>query len=186
MLKQRFNIGHTTLQVDHSRERLLSITVARRVLGLAKAIPTARIAEGELQGGLQQIIVWGWHRQALTDVATALHRFGTALMNGDMPQHQREITKAQFMAGKLRVLVANLEVAGTGLDGLQCSHRALICEPDWLPGKNTQAIRRQYREGQKHPVHVSFITVARSPDEIIGRVLARRARMIQQATGVAT
>jgi cobalt-zinc-cadmium efflux system protein len=29
MLKQRFNIGHTTLQVDHSRERLLSITVAR-------------------------------------------------------------------------------------------------------------------------------------------------------------
>jgi cobalt-zinc-cadmium efflux system protein len=29
MLKQRFNIGHTTLQVDHSRDRLLSITVAR-------------------------------------------------------------------------------------------------------------------------------------------------------------
>jgi hypothetical protein len=176
--------GGAAREAAQEEARLLQITVARRVLGLAKALPVARLAAAELDGGLRQIIIWGWHRQGLAEVAGALSNHGVALLNGDVPPAQRERVKADFIAGKLRVLVCNLEVAGTGMDGLQCSHRCLLMEPDWLPGKNTQAIRRQYREGQQHPVHASFVTVARSPDEVIGRVLARRARMIEATTGV--
>lgn len=165
--------------------RLLPINVARRVLGLAKAKPTSDIVAAELDGGLDQCVVWGWHREALAVVTERLGKYGSVLLNGDVPQRERAAVVSAFVAGNLRVIAANLDVAGVGLDGLQCSHRCFLMEPDWLPGKNTQAIARQYRNGQTHPVHATFVAVARSPDEVITRVLTRRARMIQQATGAA-
>lgn len=163
--------------------RLLMMSQARRVLGTAKARSTAKLAAAELDGGLGQIIVWGHHREPLRYVATTLEPYDSALLNGDTPKRERDRIMAAFMAGEIRALVANLEVGGAGLDGLQCSHRCLLMEPDWLPSVNAQAIARQYRQGQIHPVHASLIVVANSPDEIISRVLERRARMISQTTG---
>jgi SWI/SNF-related matrix-associated actin-dependent regulator of chromatin subfamily A-like protein 1 len=164
---------------------MLMLSQARRVLGTVKARQTAQIAETELDGGLEQIIVWGHHREPLQYVAKALEKYGAALMNGDTPKRERDVIVQKFSRGELRALVANMEVGGTGLDGLQRSHRALLMEPDWLPSKNAQAIARQFRQGQAHPVHVSLLVVANSPDEIISRVLERRARMITASTGAA-
>jgi len=163
--------------------RLLPINVARRVLGLAKARPVADMVAAELDGGLEQCIVWGWHREALSVVVERLAKYGSVLLNGDVSRSDRDARVRDFVSGKARVIVANLDVAGVGLDGLQCSHRCILMEPDWLPGKNTQAIARQFRQGQRHPVHATLVAVARSPDEIITRVLTRRARMIEQSTG---
>jgi SNF2 family DNA or RNA helicase len=167
--------------------RLLAMTPARRVLGEVKAPATARIAVEELRGGLDQIIIWGYHVEALRRVVADMEKAGVrvALLNGSTPGHHRRHHVDAFTTKNLQALVCNLEVAGTGLDGLQCSHRALLMEPDWLPGVNAQAIARQYRQGQQHPVHVSLIVVARSPDEAVSRVLERRTRMITKSTGAA-
>jgi hypothetical protein len=177
--------GGAARQEMQEQARLLAMTPARRVLGEVKAGATARIAIEELRGGLDQIIIWGYHVEALRRVVADMEKAGVrvALLNGSTPGHHRRHHVDAFTSGNLQALVCNLEVAGTGLDGLQCSHRALLMEPDWLPGVNAQAIARQYRQGQQHPVHVSLIVVARSPDEAVSRVLERRTRMITKATG---
>lgn len=175
--------GGKAREAAQATASLLPMTTARRVLGTVKAGPTAALAAGELNGGLDQIIVWGHHREALLAVATKLKRYRVALINGSTPRPEREKILARFRSGEIRALVAGMTVVGAGIDGLQCSQRALLMEPDWLPGTNTQVIARQYREGQRHPVHASLIAVARSPDDAITRVLARRAAIIHQTTG---
>jgi superfamily II DNA or RNA helicase len=177
--------GGEARQAMQDDARLLLLTTARRVLARVKARGVSEIARAELDGGTKQIIVWGHHVEALRAVvAHAKHPAG--LLIGDTPASQRRDILASFMRGDLRLLAAGISVAGTGLDGLQCSQRAIFLEGDWLPGVNAQAIARQFRQGQQHPVHVSFTSVARSPDETVARVLARRARMITASVGVGT
>ncbi|WKV16943.1 HELICc domain containing protein [Microcystis phage MJing1] len=164
--------------------RVLPLTSARRVLGLVKARPVARIAADELRGGLDRIIVWGHHVEALKRVAEVLRPFGCALLNGQTPKPEREAIIGRFIAGEIRAIAANSTVAGTGIDGLQVCRRAILLEPDWTPARNTQVIRRHYRTGQRRPVHVSIASAAGfTPDEAIALVLARKARIIKDTTG---
>lgn len=163
--------------------RMLPLTKARRVLGLIKARSIAKQAALELDGGLGQIIVWGHHVEALQHCAAALRGYGCGLLSGGTPRALRESMVREFTQGRLRALVASAAVAGTGLDGLQCCHRAILLEPAWVPGSNTQTIRRLYRIGQRHPVHVSFATAPGfAPDEAINRTLIRKAALIAAIT----
>ena len=161
---------------------LLPLASARRVLALAKAAPTAARVAAELEGGLDRVIVFGSHVEALKTAAEALARFGGRLVTGETPPEKRQSYIQSFVSGSARVLVANTSVAGTGLN-LQACRRIVFLDSTWTPASNTQAIRRCHRAGQRRPVHVSFVSVAGSVDEQVQRTLARKAALVDALMG---
>lgn len=159
-----------------------SLATERRLIGLAKAKAVAEQALTELRGGLDKVIIYGHHTEALELIERELSEMGMhpALYRGGMTDRSKEHHKARFIRDDgCRAFVGNITAAGTGLDGLQdvCG-RILFAEADWTPGINDQCIRRAWRSGQKRPCRVSFCSLRGSIDESIQNALTRKAKII--------
>lgn len=161
---------------------MLPLAGVRRVTALMKAKPVASRVADELRGGLDRVIVFGIHRDALAQACQLLQLFGAALLNGDTPARDRQRHLAAFEAGTCRALIMNTQVGGTGLD-LQHCRRQVFLEANWAPGANQQPIARCYRAGQRRPVHVSFAAIRRSVDQTVQQVLLRKQRIINAILG---
>jgi SNF2 family DNA or RNA helicase len=128
------------------------------------------------------VIVFGLHTEALRWVAHHLQHWKARLLIGDTPHAQRQDAIRAFAADDTQVLVANMKIAGHGLN-LQVARRVIFLEADWTPGPNDQAIGRLFRPGQRRPVHATFIGVARSSDMRVAQVVARKRRIITEIIG---
>ena len=58
-----------------------------------------------------------------------------------------------------------------------------IVESDWSPANNAQAIKRVHRYGQTEEVHGRFITLAKSIDEVVNRIVAQKTANIAEIEG---
>jgi len=90
------------------RQRFLTVPPPRKLNALE------RVLEAEAGDG---VIVFGRTKAVTLQVAESLEQRGhaVAVLNGDVPQAQRERTIERFRAGRVRVLVAT-DVAARGLD----------------------------------------------------------------------
>lgn len=166
-----------------------ALATLRRRIGLAKAGHSAELVQSELQGGVNKIIVFYQHKDVGALIverlaATQLLRAGgVAQYSGGLTQGRRDEVIKQFTGdSKCRVLVAQIQAAGTGLN-LQCAERVLIVEPAWTPALNEQAIARAYRAGQSKKVWASYVCLTDSIDEKITYTLLRKQRIIEGALG---
>lgn len=73
------------------------------------------------------------------------------------------------------ILAAQIEAGGVGLN-IQAASVVIICEPQWKPSTETQAISRAYRMGQTRNVIVYRLLCLESIDERITELLARKQR----------
>lgn len=159
-----------------------SLATERRLIALGKAKAVAEQALTELQGGLDKVIIYGHHTEALALIERELSEMGMhpALYRGGMTDRTKEHHKARFIRdATCRAFVGNIVASGTGLDGLQevCG-RILFAEADWTPGINDQCIRRAWRSGQSRPCRVSFCSLRGSIDEDVQTSLTRKAKTI--------
>jgi superfamily II DNA or RNA helicase len=158
---------------------LLPTASLRRLLALAKAPGVAQLAEAELEAGLDRIVVAGLHVDGLRTVARHLSGYGARLLMGRRwtSQAEKEAALADFVAGRCRALVINMESGGTGLDGMQACRRMLFLEGHWNPDINRQAIGRVRRAGQRRSVHASFASASGTIDQRVQQVSARKVRI---------
>jgi len=95
----------------------------------------------------KSLVVFGWHRAALTAIAAAL---GTPyLATGDTSPIARQAMVDKWAEGKgPRVFVASIGACGIGLNGLHRRAGACaFCENPWTPGEVQQAEGRIRRLG---------------------------------------
>lgn len=92
----------------------------------------------------------------------------------------RRTPVARFQAGEAPVFLISLKAGGTGLN-LTAADVVLHLDPWWNPAVENQATDRAHRIGQKHAVFVYKLIVARSIEE---RILALQARKAAIAAGV--
>ncbi len=160
------------------------VTTMRRLIAGAKAPAVAERVLEELAGGADRLLVFGCHVEPLQ----ALHKHlqaeavPTGLIIGATSPATRNQLLRDFDAGKLKVLVGNIQAMGTGLN-MQACRRAIFLDASWSPAQNAQAIGRIYRAGQTRPCHVTFVSLAGSVDDNVQRVLARKARFIGKLEG---
>ena len=166
-----------------------ALATLRRRIGLAKAGHCAELVQTELHGGINKVIIFYQHKDVgalLVERLAAtqlLKTGGVAQYSGGMTQEKRDATIKQFTGdSKCRVLVAQIQAAGTGLN-LQCAERVLILEPAWTPALNEQAIARAYRAGQSKRVWASYVCLSDSIDERITYTLLRKQRIIEGTLG---
>ena len=93
--------------------------------------------------------------------ALAAQRYSCAWFAGGMSARQQDAAIAAFKGGA-RVLVAQQQAIGTGVDGLQGTTDTLIfAEPDWTPGETEQRINRFDRIGATSDLVTAYVLYAR-------------------------
>lgn len=172
--------------VDSLEGLATPLATLRRRIGLAKIAHTGDMLLNELEGGVEKAIVFYQHKDVgagLVDQISSRTFMKNAVVqySGGLPQHKRDAVVKAFQTDKnVRVLVAQIQAAGTGLN-LQAAERVIIVEPAWTPALNEQAIARAYRAGQTKRVWTSLVCLDGSIDEQITRALVRKLKIIAEA-----
>jgi len=161
------------------------IATLRRLVGKAKAIPYAQMLRFEMEAGAGKRVVFGLHVEPLYYIHNYMRKYGfdSVIVNGDTNEAERIEAVRRFMQDpNCKVFVGNIKVAGTGLT-LTESCELDMFESDWSPAGNAQAIKRVHRYGQTKAVRARFITLAKSIDESVNRIVAAKTASIAQAGG---
>jgi SWI/SNF-related matrix-associated actin-dependent regulator 1 of chromatin subfamily A len=152
------------------------ISTIRKQMGVAMAPHAADYVEMLLLGGEEKIVVYGWHIEVLNIIQAKLRRYGVVRIDGSTSPTQKESRVNAFRTDPaVRVIMGNLMSLGTGTDGLQdvCG-RAVLAEPDWVPGNNIQCVDRLDRGGQTRTVLADFLVVPGSLSEkILGKAITK-------------
>lgn len=159
------------------------VATLRRLVGEAKAIPYADLLAAEFEGGLDKMVVFGLHQQALLTIRARLEARGVVCVGGPGQVDARDV--ARFQEDKaVQAFLVNIKAGGTGIT---CTASAAIdlAEASWSPADNAQALMRVHRIGQTRAVQARFITLANSIDQAVMDTLTRKTANIAK-TGVGT
>lgn len=127
----------------------------------------------------EKLLVFAWHHAVVDDIAKYLAEkdIGVRVLTGTTSGAQRETIKKDFIEDPdVRVIVANIQSAGVGIDGLQkaCSNCCFV-EFTAAPTDHWQAEDRLHRGGQEVPVNVYYLVAPRTIDVTMAYQLDTKA-----------
>lgn len=161
------------------------IATLRRLVGEAKAIPYAHMLFEELQSTDQKYVVMGLHTAALRGVQDFLAARGitSVLVNGETPErHRAPLIEAFQQDPRVRVFLGNIKTTATAIS-LTAACNLDMLESDWAPANNAQALMRVQGISQTRNIMVRFITLAKSIDEAVNKIVAGKTAAIAAVQG---
>ena len=131
------------------------------------------IEEAKEEG--RKVLVFSFFISTLETIYNHLIGRGVyGIIRGNVPAHKRQLMIDQFEnGGPGSVLVAQIEAGGTGLN-IQAASVVVICEPQFKPSSENQAISRAYRMGQARNVIVHRLLCEETIDERLTKVLENK------------
>lgn len=148
-------------QVSWNVDNIADSTKAKRLL---------EICEDAKEDG-RKVIVFSFFLDTITKIQGLLGEKCYGPINGSVSAEDRQTIIDEF--GKAEagsVLICQIVAAGTGLN-IQTASVVVICEPQWKPSTENQAISRVYRMGQVRNVMVHRLISDETVDERILEVL---------------
>ncbi|MDO4750314.1 MAG: SNF2-related protein [Eubacteriales bacterium] len=122
----------------------------------------------------RKVIVFSFFLDTMKKVGDFLGERCLPPINGSVPPNRRqEIIDAFEAAPAGSVLLAQIQSGGTGLN-IQAASVVVICEPQFKPSTENQAISRAYRMGQARNVLVHRLLCDDTVDEKIMQVLEQK------------
>lgn len=143
--------------------------VSWNVDDLKDSSKAARLLEliDEAKSDGRKVIVFSFFRDTLRKVSMLLGDLCMNPINGSVtPQRRQEIIDEFDKAPAGTVLVAQIQAGGTGLN-IQSASVVILCEPQFKPSIENQAISRAYRMGQTRNVLVYRLLCENTVDEKI-------------------
>lgn len=169
--------GQESADKAQEAEHLVALGVLRKlsIEGKLKAIETY-LKEWKL-GSKEKMVIFGIHREQLDYLS---NKFESKLIAGGVSSKEKQTIVKEFQQNDDTFLFANMQSAGTGVDGLQhvCSNM-LIIELPWRPSDLTQTIGRLDRSGQTVPVTVSFMLNDNTIDEEMWDMLSNKEQVAE-------
>ena len=103
----------------------------------------------------EKLLVFGLHREPLDYLS---EKFKAELIAGGVSSKDKQKIVKEWQVNEKQFLFANMESAGTGVDGLQnvCSNMIII-ELPWRPSDLWQVIGRLDRSGQKNSPNIKYL-----------------------------
>ncbi|MCC3765622.1 DEAD/DEAH box helicase [Glycomyces sp. TRM65418] len=176
-LPERIEVEDWVQLTDPARYR--SEVKAGNVMGMrlaASAITESekleRLAEivDEAVGEGHKIVVFTYFLEVLEAVDRKLGPLVTGRIDGQVPPSARhELIERFARTPDPAVLLAQIEAGGVGMN-LQAASVVVLCEPQWKPSTEEQAIARAHRMGQARRVQVHRLLAKDSVDERIREV----------------
>jgi superfamily II DNA or RNA helicase len=147
----------------------------------AKLRRLLEIAEEAAEDG-HKVVVFSFFLDVLNIVATALGQAAVGPITGAVPPARRQHLIDEFTARTgPSVLLAQINAGGVGLN-IQAASVVIICEPQWNPAIEEQAIGRAHRMGQVRRVDVHRLLSEDSVDARMMEVLqVKRAEFDEYA-----
>ena len=122
----------------------------------------------------RKIIVFSFFLNTISRVRELLGEACTPPINGSVsPQRRQEIIDQFNAAPAGTVLPAQIQAGGTGLN-IQAASVVILCEPQFKPSIENQAISRAYRLGQARNVLVYRLLCEDTIDERICELLEQK------------
>lgn len=112
---------------------------------------------------LESLVVFGIHQTPLQELSDT---FECPVIKGGVTPAKRQEIVERFSRREFRVLICNIQAAGTGLDGLQsvCSNMVFVEYPDRYTDIE-QTVSRLERMGQNLSVTVTYLMAPGTIDE---------------------
>src|SRR4029077_8308250 len=158
----------------------------RRLLGLAKLRGACDYIVDMLDTLPEdrKLLVFGVHTDVIAALKQHLGEYNPAVIVGATGPKDRETEVDKFLNQRsCRVFVGNIQAAGTALTligpNCKCSD-VVFAESSWTSADNMQAACRVHRIGQHDGVIVRMLTTDHPVDELIHRILVRKAREFTQ------
>jgi SNF2 family DNA or RNA helicase len=164
MVKAQLEGLASKAETDDALARLLTdmrakMNDTRRYIGLQKVQGTIELARTMLEGGVQKLVIFAWHKDVMHQIAGALkEEYGAVQVYGETPPEKRDkfVQWFQNPTARCRVIVGQVLAAGVGYT-LTAANHVLMVEPSWVPADNMQALMRVHRIGQTKPVTAQFV-----------------------------
>ncbi|MDI9518853.1 MAG: C-terminal helicase domain-containing protein, partial [Bacillota bacterium] len=119
----------------------------------------------------RKVIVYSFFLNTLSIVKDIFKNNSMDSIQGSVPIRRRQEIIDEFdKAPAGTVLPAQIQSGGTGLN-IQSASVVVICEPQFKPSTEKQAISRAYRMGQTRNVHVHRLLCENTVDERIMDIL---------------
>jgi SWI/SNF-related matrix-associated actin-dependent regulator 1 of chromatin subfamily A len=164
--------GEEKAEKAQEAEHLVAIGAMRKLSaeGKVKFIEQYLKDWKELEKG--KLLVFGIHKEGLEYLSK---KFKCDLIAGGVSSKKKQEIVKDFQVNKDVFLFANMQSAGTGVDGLQnvCSNM-VIFELPWRPSDLVQSIGRLDRSGQKEPVTITFILSEDTIDKDMWEMLSEK------------
>ena len=147
-------------------------------LGLTKVKAASAYIRTLLEGGVEKMLVFGYHREVIARMIGELSDFESVVITGATPKTSRQFRVDRFQIDpQCRIFFGAITAAGVGLNLTAASH-VVVVEPSWVPGENEQCEDRCHRIGQINSVQVDYLIYEQSVDERVLQVVTRKARNI--------
>lgn len=153
----------------------------RRQIGKAKASRVTTFVRDRVNATGRKHIVFTYSREVTEQITEDLKDLGAVKIYGGMSRKRKEEVKQSFIDKDfVKVLVLQMQSAGTGIDGLQTvCYDMVIAEADWVDGTYKQIIGRLRRLFQKNKKVFVFLIIAKNTfDEIILKSRKRKGASI--------
>ena len=145
------------------------LSLSSKAQRLAEIVEDARDDE-------RKVIVFSFFLDTIRKVCEMFPESCTEPITGAVaPQRRQEIVDEFTSAPSGTILPAQIVSGGTGLN-IQSASVVVICEPQFKPSLETQAIGRAYRMGQKRTVLVHRLLCEDTVDEEITRLLQKKQK----------
>ena len=152
----------------------------RRLSGEIKTESAIEWLKGELDSGLEKVVVFAHHIGVIQELQAALSDYGAIAITGDVSADDRQECVDWFQNDSdTRVIIGQLTAASTGIT-LTAASDVVFVEADWVPGTNKQASDRVHRIGQTKPVLVRYLSMEGSIDEMVTEAILRKTQMIRE------
>ncbi|MBW8347888.1 DEAD/DEAH box helicase [Bacillus sp. IITD106] len=124
-----------------------------------------------------KVLVFSFFKDVINIIQQHLRGRTFEAITGDVPNARRqeiidEFTKAEPGS----VLISQITAGGVGLN-IQAANIVVLCEPQWKPSIEEQAISRAYRMGQSRNVIVYRLLTEESIDVTMLEVLGQKANL---------
>lgn len=132
------------------------------------------ICENAKENG-HKVLVFSYFKDVIQTISKNLEDRTHRAITGDVPNHKRQEIIDAFTGDEAgSVLVSQITAGGVGVN-IQAANVVILCEPQWKPSMEEQAISRAYRMGQSRNVVVYRLLTEESIDVAMLDVLGEKA-----------
>lgn len=136
------------------------------------------VDEAEAAG--RKVLVFSFFLSVLERLQKALGERSIGLITGSVePAERQGIVDQLGEAAPGSVLLAQITAAGAGLN-IQSASVVILCEPQFKPTIESQAIARAHRMGQLHTVDVFRLLGVDTVDERMLEILGRKSQLFDE------
>lgn len=156
----------------------------RKRVEVAKAPKAVEFVAEMLDGGLDKIILFGHHHEAIDIVVEGLKDYGVVRADGRDSHTARHEAVQRFQTDDtLRAIVCGIEAMGVGHTMTRASTVAFFALP-WTPSALSQAEDRAHRIGQLESVLVLHLVFDGSLDSKMAKMIVKKQAIADKALDI--